>query len=91
MHRLLTRFFAACWLFVCISATLAAEPERKTWMVDSTEREGLVYVPEAAKTKETPVVFAFHGHGGSMMNASRVFGIQSQTASGSLIRFPFAS
>jgi polyhydroxybutyrate depolymerase len=47
--------------------------EQKTWTVENDERTALLHVPaEAAKT-ETPVVFAFHGHGGSARQASRSF------------------
>jgi polyhydroxybutyrate depolymerase len=51
----------------------AAEPVRRTWTVDGTTREALVYAPPAAKTTPTPVVFAFHGHGGTMQNSARRF------------------
>jgi polyhydroxybutyrate depolymerase len=47
--------------------------ERKTWMVENHERTALLHVPPAAKNLETPVVFAFHGHGGSAPQASRSF------------------
>ena len=33
-----------------------------------------VAAPAAAKTTPTPVVFGFHGHGGTMCNAARSFG-----------------
>jgi polyhydroxybutyrate depolymerase len=38
------------------------------WTVNGVVRKALVYIPESAKTKETPVIFAFHGHGGTMNN-----------------------
>ncbi len=76
MDRPITRILASVALLsICVVTSNAAEPERKTWTVDGTEREGLVYVPDAAKKTESPLVFAFHGHGGNMNNASRVFGI----------------
>lgn len=53
--------------------TDAAEPVRREWSVDGVAREALVYAPPAAKTAPTPVVFAFHGHGGTMRNAARSF------------------
>ncbi|MEI9893131.1 MAG: hypothetical protein WDN28_04275 [Chthoniobacter sp.] len=37
-------------------------------------REALVYVPPAATTTAAPVIFAFHGHGGTMAYAERKFG-----------------
>ncbi len=75
MPRFTTRIAAAI-LFLCMTPAFAAEgPQQRTWTVDSTQREGLVYVPDSAKTKPAPVVFAFHGHGGSMNNAASKFGI----------------
>ncbi len=47
---------------------------RLTWEVDGVTREGLVHIPESANTKPAPVVFAWHGHGGSMRNALNSFG-----------------
>ena len=41
------------------------------WMVNGTIREAMVYIPETAKNKVTPVIFAFHGHGGNMQNTFR--------------------
>ncbi len=41
--------------------------------IDGVAREALVYAPASAKTADTPVVFAFHGHGGSALNAARTF------------------
>lgn len=47
---------------------------RREWLVDGVRREALVYVPPSAKSAATPVVFAFHGHGGTMGHAARTFG-----------------
>src|SRR6266545_8404713 len=55
-------------------ARAANEPAWREWTVDGVVREALVYVPAKAKTDATSVVFAFHGHGGSMNNAARMFG-----------------
>lgn len=49
----------------------------REWKVDGVAREALVHVPPEATTKSTPVVFAFHGHGGSMNNAARMFHIET--------------
>lgn len=61
---------------ICFSGEFmrAAELERQEWKIDGVTREGLVYAPQTAKTSATPVVFAFHGHGGTMKYAARLFG-----------------
>lgn len=46
---------------------------RMEWKVDGTIREALVYTPAAAKKVSSPVVFAFHGHGGTMRYAAANF------------------
>ncbi|HXT10501.1 MAG TPA: prolyl oligopeptidase family serine peptidase [Candidatus Angelobacter sp.] len=43
--------------------------------VDGVVRTALVYAPANAKTISTPVVFVFHGHGGSAENVVRTFAI----------------
>jgi polyhydroxybutyrate depolymerase len=55
---------ALCWS--ASSHAVAQDYVRKEWDVDGVKREALVYLPPGAKTKPTPVIFAFHGHGGSM-------------------------
>lgn len=52
-----------------------AEYQLRKWDVDGVTREALVHVPATAKTKPTPVIFAFHGHGGSM-NGPRAWGYE---------------
>lgn len=52
----------------------AVEPlTLRRWTVDGVAREGLIYAPSQARTNPSPVVLAFHGHGGSMRNAARSF------------------
>jgi polyhydroxybutyrate depolymerase len=55
-------------LFISWSRADAAADDllRKEWKVNGITREALIFVPATAKTTPTPVVFAFHGHGGSM-------------------------
>jgi polyhydroxybutyrate depolymerase len=61
-------------LFLPTALVFGADtPARRTWTVDGVAREALVHVPATAKTQPAPVVFAFHGHGGSMQNAARSF------------------
>jgi polyhydroxybutyrate depolymerase len=44
-----------------------ASPARQ-WTVDGVTRDALVFAPASAATQPTPVVFAFHGHGGTAKN-----------------------
>ncbi len=41
--------------------------------MDGVAREALVYVPPQAMTDPTPIMFAFHGHGGTMQHAAGSF------------------
>jgi len=70
-----------CLLFaLTLGVARAAEPRaansltRHEWKVDGVVREALVYVPPQGQTQAAPVVFAFHGHGGTMNHAARTFG-----------------
>ncbi len=65
-------------LFFSSVALRATEPERQEWKVDGVTREGLVYAPATATSSATPVVFAFHGHGGTMKNAARSFAYHTE-------------
>jgi len=70
------RSVISCLVWVLgISTVVAVDPVpvEKKWEVDGVDREGLVYAPTLATTSPTPVVFAFHGHGGTMQHSSRTF------------------
>jgi len=57
-----------------LAALLAAgDPQKPEWTVDGVAREGLVYAPTKESPGGPPLVFGFHGHGGSMRNAARSF------------------
>jgi len=51
---------------------------RVSLKVEGMERTALVYAPANAKATNTPVVFVFHGHGGSAQNALRSFGMNRE-------------
>lgn len=55
-----------------LAFAFAADPEPKSheFTVGDLKREALVYAP-AKPGKSVPVVFAFHGHGGTAKNAAR--------------------
>jgi poly(3-hydroxybutyrate) depolymerase len=46
---------------------------RREWKIGDDTREALLYLPTAAKEAPCPVVFAFHGHGGTMQRAAVMF------------------
>ncbi|HAL70869.1 MAG TPA: esterase [Verrucomicrobiales bacterium] len=71
--NLLRFFFLLLIPVFSLRAELPLKP--KEWMVDGVKRGALIYVPSEASAKPTPVVFAFHGHGGNMKNAARMFPI----------------
>jgi polyhydroxybutyrate depolymerase len=60
-------------LLAATTSTAADNLTRMEWKVDGVAREALVYVPATARTAACPVVFAFHGHGGTMQFAARKF------------------
>jgi polyhydroxybutyrate depolymerase len=60
-------------ILVWAGALSAAEFQRREWAVDSVTREARVYFPKNAE--KPPLVFAFHGHGGSSAQAARGFRI----------------
>ncbi|MCU0704230.1 MAG: prolyl oligopeptidase family serine peptidase [Fimbriiglobus sp.] len=64
--------------FPLLAFAFAADPEPKTqeFTVGGLKREALVYAP-AKPGKKVPVVFAFHGHGGTAKNAARSFALQT--------------
>ncbi len=62
------------WIPGSFSLT-AAEPERREWTVESAIREALIAAPENADSQSVPLVFVFHGHGGTMKHAARTFRI----------------
>ncbi len=46
--------------------------------VDGVARTALVYVPSAAKSRPTPLVFVFHGHGGNARQVAHNFDMNRQ-------------
>jgi polyhydroxybutyrate depolymerase len=56
---------------VAASFSRAADLQRLSWNVDGVAREALVHLPAKGPTTGAPLVFVFHGHGGSMNQAAR--------------------
>jgi polyhydroxybutyrate depolymerase len=44
------------------------KPQVMEWTIAGVTRKALVYIPATAKTKPTPILFTYHGHGGSMQH-----------------------
>ena len=51
------------------------DPQKMEWTIDGAAREALVYAPSRESSGAPPLVFGFHGHGGSSQNAARSFRI----------------
>jgi polyhydroxybutyrate depolymerase len=63
-------------LALCLMLLPAADPQPTDWTVDGVKREALVVAP-AKPTDHPPLVFAWHGHGGTMRNAARMFHVHT--------------
>ena len=70
-------FLAAILVCLTSQSAFAASGEVRKWTVDGVAREALVFIPEKARTEAAPLVFGFHGHGGSMRNAELSFRIHT--------------
>ena len=68
-------WFALVSLLLLLSLTARAADylEPMQFTVDGVVRTALVYLPTSAKTNATPLVFVFHGHGGSSRQAAHGF------------------
>jgi len=62
-----------------VALVRGAEPLRE-WQisVNGVARSALIYAPPSAKSSPAPVVFVFHGHGGSSRNAERSFHMEQE-------------
>jgi polyhydroxybutyrate depolymerase len=54
----------------------ASAGTEQSWQVDGVERTGLVFAPDSAKTEPAPLIFAFHGHGGTVKWVAAKFNYQ---------------
>ena len=64
-------------MFISLGTALAQDlPQTLEWTINGQTRKALAYIPATAKTKPTPIIFAFHGHGGTMLNMYRTRGFQ---------------
>ena len=74
---MITKAFLLLTLFILTPRASSQELQRVVVKVDETEREALVSAPPGAKEKAAPLVFVFHGHGGSMQQAARSFAMHA--------------
>lgn len=65
--------FTICSLLLVGATSLRSRADEKppiatpmTWTIGGVTREAIVFLPESAHEKPTPVILVFHGHGGSM-------------------------
>ncbi len=77
MLRLLCAIFGMGCLAVAARTLTAAEPVRLTIRVGENQRTALAFFPETVPASGSPVVFIFHGHGGSAESSVKGFDIQA--------------
>lgn len=61
-------------------ATAADAPKARTWKVGDATREALVVAPASAAKQASPLVFVFHGHGGTAKNAANKMAVHEHWA-----------
>src|SRR5579862_7840037 len=49
----------------------AEDPKPRTWEVDDVTREAIVYAPSKKTDGKVPLVFDFHGHGGTAKHVAK--------------------
>jgi polyhydroxybutyrate depolymerase len=64
-------------LFILQVLTHGGTLARREWVVDGTTRSALVAVPKDGGSK-APLVFIFHGHGGTAEHAARSFHLEKE-------------
>ncbi|WP_448700532.1 alpha/beta hydrolase family esterase [Mucilaginibacter sp. AW1-3] len=77
--RNFTDYILVLMLLVFALGAMAREADpiqTMRWKVGDTTREAMVYIPAGAKNKLTPVIFVFHGHGGTMRNMFNARGFE---------------
>jgi polyhydroxybutyrate depolymerase len=65
-------------LLLACAAVASAAPLTLTWTIDGVQRQALVYAPvPTAAAVRAPVIFGFHGHGGTTNTASMAMHFQT--------------
>jgi len=73
------RFLPLLLVLLAPTALLRADGDlaRREWTIGGVTREALVHVPADATRQAAPVVFVFHGHGGSMQQAAASYPVHT--------------
>lgn len=60
-----------------LTLLLAADPQpvHREWEIEGDVREAILYIPDKTDLELMPVIFAFHGHGGTARNVARSFNL----------------
>src|SRR5438445_163380 len=68
---------ATLGVFLGLLSSVAGErqPRSMVWKVENVDRQALIYLPSKSSTP-APLIFAFHGHGGTAKNAAKSFHFQ---------------
>ncbi len=74
--RLVLGFALVLILFQASAQQTVHPAQVMRWSVGDTVREAMVYIPVTAKKQAAPVIFVFHGHGGTMQNMFRTRGFE---------------
>ncbi len=77
-HRMKTPALLLSFALLALHTAFSADTlVRREFTVDGTVREALIAIPAKAKSEPSPLVFGFHGHGGNMNNAARMYHIHT--------------
>ena len=77
---MLTRLVLALALSLAVVRTTLADGVTRTWDIDGVAREAIVHYPagsDRAKPAKSPVILAFHGHGGRAARVEKSMDFQS--------------
>jgi polyhydroxybutyrate depolymerase len=70
--------FAGVLLIAAATSATTNAQTTQTWNIDGVARQAIVYAPAPTTAAIShPIVFAFHGHGGTMQGAAQLMHIQT--------------
>ena len=62
---------------LALALTADPQPQRLQWKIDGVAREALAFAPTKVSPSGFPIVFVFHGHGGTMQSTAKGFAIHN--------------